>query len=115
MVVISQAGHVNGEICAEKIVVNGLVEGSCVANGIEILEKGKITGSAYSDNLSIDRGGLFFGYIHPMADQPVVKIEKINNIKVKEAVSERSHAQKSSSNSGGIKKDATIEPRKEKV
>jgi cytoskeletal protein CcmA (bactofilin family) len=107
MVVISQGGYVNGEIFAEKIVVNGIVEGTCVANGIEILEKGKITGSAYSDNLSIDRGGLFFGDIHPMVSQPVAKIEKIDKIKPKETASEKNHAEQSTSHLNSDKKTNT--------
>ncbi len=76
MVVISHEGCVKGEIFAEKIVVNGVVNGSCYANAVEILEKGKITGSAFSDNLSIDRGGLFFGDIHPMEKPAVSSIDK---------------------------------------
>ncbi len=76
MVVISHEGCVKGEIYAEKIVVNGVVNGSCYANAVEILEKGKITGSAFSDNLSIDRGGLFFGDIHPMEKTAVSSIDK---------------------------------------
>ncbi len=79
MVVISHEGCVKGEIFAEKVVVNGVVNGSCYANAVEILEKGKITGSAFSDNLSIDRGGLFFGDIHPMEASTVSSIDKNNS------------------------------------
>lgn len=73
---ISNSGHVKGEIFADKIIVNGQVEGSCYANAIQILEKGKVNGSSYSDNLSIEQGGLFLGKMFPMEKNAIVDINK---------------------------------------
>ena len=75
-VVISNSGYVKGEIFADKIIVNGQVEGSCYANAIQILEKGKVNGSSYSDNLSIEQGGLFLGKMYPMEKSAIVDINK---------------------------------------
>ncbi|KLV05206.1 hypothetical protein ABT56_12550 [Photobacterium aquae] len=72
--VVSNTGQVKGEIYADKIVVNGNVEGTCYANTIEILEKGVVSGTIYSDNLSIERGGKFFGSTHPAEQKPVVEL-----------------------------------------
>lgn len=72
--VVSNTGQVKGEIYADKIVVNGHVEGTCYANTIEILEKGVVSGTIYSDNLSIERGGKFFGSTHPAEQKPVVEL-----------------------------------------
>jgi cytoskeletal protein CcmA (bactofilin family) len=83
-VVISSSGHVKGEIFAEKIIINGQVEGSCYANLIQILEKGKVKGSSYSDNLSINQGGLFHGEMYPMEKNEIVEINRkeLQNIEV---------------------------------
>ncbi|MCW8329775.1 polymer-forming cytoskeletal protein [Photobacterium sp. SDRW27] len=72
--VVSNTGHLKGEVYADKIVVNGLIEGTCCANTIEILKKGVVSGTIYSDNLSIERGGKFFGSTHPAEQKQVVEL-----------------------------------------
>ncbi|WP_332308697.1 polymer-forming cytoskeletal protein [Photobacterium marinum] len=72
--VVSNSGRLKGEIYADKIVVNGLIEGTCYANAIEILDKGKVTGTIYCDDLSIDRGGCFLGSTHPAEKEQVVEL-----------------------------------------
>ncbi|MBC7003123.1 polymer-forming cytoskeletal protein [Photobacterium sp. BZF1] len=71
--IISRSGSIKGEIWADKIIVNGEIEGVCRANAIEILDKGVVSGSIYCDNLSIDRGGKFFGTTFPAETQHVVE------------------------------------------
>ncbi|MCQ1057829.1 polymer-forming cytoskeletal protein [Photobacterium sp. ZSDE20] len=71
--VVSRTGRIKGEVWADKIIVNGQVEGICHANSIEILDKGVVSGSIYCDNLSIDRGGKFFGTTFPAETQHVVE------------------------------------------
>lgn len=71
--VVSRTGRIKGEVWADKIIVNGQVEGICHANAIEILDKGIVSGSIYCDNLSIDRGGKFFGTTFPAETQHVVE------------------------------------------
>ena len=71
--IVSRSGAIKGEIWADKIIVNGEIEGVCRANAIEILDKGVVSGSIYCDNLSIDRGGKFFGTTFPAETQHVVE------------------------------------------
>lgn len=71
---VSQQGRLKGEIQADKIVVNGLVEGSCRANVMEILENGVVSGTIFCDNLSIERGGKFLGTTHATEQEQVVEL-----------------------------------------
>jgi cytoskeletal protein CcmA (bactofilin family) len=82
--VISNSGQVKGEIFADKIIVNGQLEGSCYASAIQILENGQVQGASYSDDLSIDKGGLFLGEMFPMEKSAIVDINKkeLKNIEV---------------------------------
>ncbi len=50
-----------GNICAKRVLVSGLIEGECAANGIEILSNGTVKGIIYSSDLSIEKGGHFVG------------------------------------------------------
>ncbi|MGF1715301.1 bactofilin family protein [Photobacterium chitinilyticum] len=72
--VVSKSGRLKGEIYADKIIVNGLIEGTCYANAIEIIDNGKISGTIYCDNLSIEQGGKFFGSTHPAEKEQVVEL-----------------------------------------
>ena len=72
--VVSNTGRLKGEIYADKIIVNGSVEGTCIANAIEILDKGIVSETIYCDNLSIERGGKFFGTTHPAEQKQVVEL-----------------------------------------
>ena len=72
--VVSKSGRIKGEIYADKIIVNGLIEGTCYANAIEIIESGKISGTIYCDNLSIEQGGKFFCSTHPAEKEQVVEL-----------------------------------------
>lgn len=73
-VVVSCSGRLKGEVWADRIVVNGQVEGSCHANVIEILNQGIVKGDIYCDNLSIEQGGKFLGTTHPGESQQVVML-----------------------------------------
>lgn len=70
---ISRKGRLKGEIQADKIVVNGFVEGTCRANVMEILENGVVSGTIFCDNLSIERGGKFLGTTHSTEQEQVVE------------------------------------------
>ncbi|WP_413113232.1 bactofilin family protein [Thaumasiovibrio sp. DFM-14] len=72
--VISNDGRVKGEVYSDKIMVNGLLEGNVYANEIEILELGKVTGTIYCDNLSIEKGGSFLGETLPTQKEHVVSL-----------------------------------------
>ncbi|MDO6705501.1 polymer-forming cytoskeletal protein [Photobacterium sp. 1_MG-2023] len=73
---ISATGRVSGEIYANKVVINGLHEGACHADSIEILEKGKAKGVIYTNDICIERGGCFLGQTHPADEEKVVTIDK---------------------------------------
>lgn len=72
--IVSQSGRVKGDIFAGKVIINGIVEGSCHASSIEILENGQVNGTLFSDDLSIERGGKFNGDIKPAEKEQVVDI-----------------------------------------
>lgn len=64
-VTISKSGLVSGEIHTDRLIVNGNFEGVCHATHIEILSCGRVNGTIYSDNLSIEPGGKFTGVTNP--------------------------------------------------
>jgi len=62
---ISESGYVIGEITTDRLIINGEFEGTCHAAHIEILSQGCVSGTVYSDNLSIEPGGKFTGITNP--------------------------------------------------
>jgi len=72
--IISETGSVKGEVFADKVIVNGVVDGVCHANVIEILGKGCVTGTIYSDALSIEPGGKFMGNTQSAPAEQVVEL-----------------------------------------
>ncbi len=78
--VISETGQLNGEVYADKVVVNGLFEGVCHAASVEILAKGRMSGTIYSDNLSIEPGGKFNGQTYAAPEQQVVELPELKKV-----------------------------------
>ncbi|MDE1330039.1 polymer-forming cytoskeletal family protein [Vibrio sp. 1180_3] len=76
-IVISETGIVSGELFAEHLIINGEFEGTCHATKIEILSKGSVTGSIYSDDLSIEHGGRFNGVTYPAPEKQVVELKDV--------------------------------------
>ncbi|WP_353667996.1 polymer-forming cytoskeletal protein [Marinomonas sp. THO17] len=66
-----------GEINTERLIVNGIFEGICHATYIEILSCGRVSGTVYSDNLSIEPGGKFTGITNP-AEHKISKQEALD-------------------------------------
>ncbi|NOH82391.1 polymer-forming cytoskeletal protein [Vibrio sp. 03-59-1] len=75
--VISQEGCIRGEIFADKVIVNGSLDGICHANSVEVLSQGQVSGTIYSDNLSIEQGGKFSGTTHPASSNQVVELKEM--------------------------------------
>ncbi|MGD8112753.1 bactofilin family protein [Vibrio sp. TRT 17S01] len=73
---ISESGTVKGDIFATRVVINGIFDGNCHADKIEILAKGQVTGTLYTDDLSIDQGGKFNGVTQPAKAKQVVDIKR---------------------------------------
>ncbi|MEH0833359.1 polymer-forming cytoskeletal protein [Pectobacterium cacticida] len=63
---VEHTGQVKGEIKAQQIVINGRVEGRIAASAVAILAEGKVFGDIFTDELSIEKGGLFIGQSHPL-------------------------------------------------
>ncbi|MEH8016174.1 polymer-forming cytoskeletal protein [Rheinheimera muenzenbergensis] len=74
--VISASGRIKGEVTADKIIINGLYDGECYANSVEILPQGKAHGTIHCDDLSIERGGSFLGKTLPTSNEDVVSLPK---------------------------------------
>ncbi len=72
--VISESGYVKGEVIAKRMVVNGVIEGVCHAEHIQVLSKGQVKGKILSQNLSIEPGGKFFGETAELPKEDVVSI-----------------------------------------
>lgn len=58
---VMSTGHVQGELNAPEIIIDGNVNGRCFAECIDILEHGILRGIACSHHFSIKRGGTFIG------------------------------------------------------
>ncbi|MFI8416540.1 bactofilin family protein [Serratia sp. NPDC078593] len=58
---IEPTGHVNGEIRAQHIMINGSVEGRCYSDTLTIQPKGHMRGDIFTDEFSIEKGGVFVG------------------------------------------------------
>ena len=79
--IISASGRIKGEVTADKIIINGLFDGECFANSVEILPQGKAHGTIHCDDLSIERGGSFLGKTLPTSSEDVVSLPKSDNKK----------------------------------
>ncbi|KUI99269.1 bactofilin family protein [Vibrio sp. MEBiC08052] len=73
--IISESGSASGEIYAEHIIINGCFKGTCYATRIEILSKGRVDGTLYTDDISIEQGGRFNGVTKPAPEQQVVDFQ----------------------------------------
>ena len=60
-ITVGKNGKVQGEITAQRVIVQGLIEGSICATRVDIKEKGKITGSVESEEFVIEAKGIFEG------------------------------------------------------
>lgn len=62
---VENSGKVIGEIKARKIIIDGYVDGRLEACSVSVLAQGKVVGDIFSDELSIERGGVFNGQANP--------------------------------------------------
>lgn len=58
---VDTGGVVTGDIRAAHIIINGLVTGRCYADAVTLLGQGRIEGDVFTDELSVERGGVFIG------------------------------------------------------
>ncbi|MDW6003737.1 bactofilin family protein [Vibrio mangrovi] len=74
--IISESGSASGEIYADHLIINGTFEGTCYASRIEILSKGQVDGTLYTEDLSIEQGGRFNGVAQPAPEQQIVDFQE---------------------------------------
>jgi cytoskeletal protein CcmA (bactofilin family) len=74
VMVVAESGRVKGEVFAKQLIVNGILEGDCHAEQIQILANGRVKGKVWSNNLSIEPGGKFFGETAELPEKEVVTI-----------------------------------------
>ncbi|MBD8165535.1 bactofilin family protein [Erwinia persicina] len=72
---IGKEGKVIGKIKSLKLVVNGLLKGSCYARTVIIMSRGRIEGEVYASEFSIEKGGVFIGNSHQI-EEPQAQSEK---------------------------------------
>lgn len=70
---IMPGGRAEGELCAPEVIIDGIVEGSCEAKSVDILERGSLHGTLRYISLSVRHGGVFVGQSEKMKqeDAPV--------------------------------------------
>ena len=72
--IISASGRIKGDITADKVIINGLFDGECYANCVEVLPQGKAHGVIHCDDLCIERGGSFLGKSLPTSEEQVARL-----------------------------------------
>jgi cytoskeletal protein CcmA (bactofilin family) len=72
--VVAESGRVKGEVYAKQLIVNGILEGDCHAEQIQILANGRVKGKVWSNHLSIEPGGKFFGETAELPEKEVVTL-----------------------------------------
>ncbi|ABU72715.1 cell shape determination protein CcmA [Vibrio campbellii ATCC BAA-1116] len=77
--VVAESGRVKGDIYAKQLIVNGLLDGNCHAEHIQVLAKGRVSGKIWSNNLSIEPGGKFFGEAAELPEKEVVTLKDKSN------------------------------------
>ncbi|MEZ9524199.1 bactofilin family protein [Enterovibrio norvegicus] len=90
-VVISSTGHFKGDIHAEHVTINGLVEGSIVAREVNILSEGKMKGQIQSEQLTIAKGGCLLGE-NTQKDEPSLSVVNEDTPKAKSPSSDSKQA-----------------------
>lgn len=58
---ILKSGHVEGDIIAYAIAVDGVLNGNCIGGEVSINAQGVVNGQVKSDSLAIHKNGRFYG------------------------------------------------------
>lgn len=66
---IGKEGSVVGTVKSAKLVINGLLKGSCHAGSVTIMSRGRVEGEIYTNELAIEKGGAFIGMSHQVEDE----------------------------------------------
>lgn len=58
---VGKTGMITGDVYAQKVIVSGKITGNVEAKAIEILANGRLEGTITSDELVIEKKGMFLG------------------------------------------------------
>lgn len=75
---ILKSGHVEGDIIAFAIAIDGVLNGNCIGGEVSINAQGMVNGQVKSDSLAIHKNGRFYGNSLPRTDEEVQKNEFIS-------------------------------------
>ena len=78
---IGKNGHIKGDLSAQRVVVQGYIEGSVNAKKVEIKAQGRVSGNIESSELIIESKGIFEGNsvvkdLTPVSTPENLKIKK---------------------------------------
>ncbi|MTD39322.1 hypothetical protein GIX45_11970 [Erwinia sp. CPCC 100877] len=57
-------GNITGNVMGRKVIINGYLKGTCRANSVVIMTRGRVEGDVFAHEFSIERGGIFIGGSH---------------------------------------------------
>lgn len=66
---ILKSGHVEGDIIAFAIAVDGVLNGNCIGGEVSINAQGMVNGQVKSDSLAIHKNGRFYGNSLPRDEE----------------------------------------------
>ena len=73
---IGKSGAFTGEVHSKVISISGVFNGQCHSESITVKDSGVVTGELFSNDLVIDKGGVFNGQSATLADTTVTDIKE---------------------------------------
>lgn len=73
---IGKSGAFTGEVHSKIISISGLFNGQCHSESITVKASGVVTGELFSNDLVIDKGGVFNGQSAVLADTAITDIKE---------------------------------------
>lgn len=83
IVTIGKGGKINGEITANRLIVNGLFEGDANCDGVEVLAGGKFLGKVTSKELVIEAKAQFEGESKIKKENESIQMETLKKVEKK--------------------------------
>lgn len=83
IVTIGKGGKINGEITANRLIVNGLFEGDASCDGVEVLAGGKFLGRVTSKELILEAKAQFEGESKIKRENEPIQMETLKKVEKK--------------------------------
>ncbi|MDF7681041.1 polymer-forming cytoskeletal protein [Enterobacteriaceae bacterium ESL0689] len=77
IVKVMSSGSVQGNIVCSHLIVDGRITGECLAEDIEIAERGSITGNLTYTSLCVKKGGVFIGGANMFKEQDRASVTEL--------------------------------------